>query len=135
MSREGNAMKFWKFESPTEEQIQSLLAVGGPPPSVIVPGLLNTFEKVAKKLKPDDCVVLASLNGDEGKIVAFGRVRSVGNVPDEVSIQWAKASHGVHPTGSGLEHWRTKTAFEVSPVPAERYGLRRIMDFHIKQAA
>lgn len=128
-------MKFWKFEAPTAGQVDAVVAAGGLPPAVTVPGLRDTYEEVARKLKPGDGVVLACLNGDEGKIVAFGKVRAVQRTPDDLYIQWAKASHGVYPTGSGLEHWQTKTAFEISTEPAKRYGLRGFIDFHIKDAA
>ncbi len=125
-------MRFWKFETPAEEQVQFLVTEGGLPPSVSVPGLKNTFDAVARKLRPGDGVVLASLHGDEGKIIAFGKVRGIDGSDGEISIQWAKASHGILPTGSGLEHWETKTAFEISKQPAERYGLQRFIDFHVK---
>lgn len=128
-------MKFWKFETPTEEQIESLLNTGGLPPSVTMSGLSNTYEKVVRKLKPGDCVVLASLKGDQSKIVVFGKVQAVGNTSEQTLIKWAKASHGVYPTDSGLEHWRTKTTFEISKEPAERYGLRRFIEFHIKSGS
>jgi hypothetical protein len=132
---EGKAVKFWKFEAPGAEQIDAVVVAVGLPPSVTVPGLQNTYVEVARKLKPGDGVVLATLKGEEGKILAFGKVRAASSALDPVSIQWAKASHGVLPTGSGLKHWQTKTAFEISPEPAERYGLRRFVDFHIKDAA
>lgn len=134
-ARKENDVKFWKFEAPAEEQIESVIDTGGLPPSVTVPGLLNMYEDVAKKLRPGDGVVLATLMGEEGKIVAFGKVRAVAKELDGISIQWAKASHGVYPTGSGLTHWKNKTAFEIKAAPAERYGLLRFIDFHIKEAA
>ncbi|MCY4747512.1 hypothetical protein NYO99_21280 [Pelomonas sp. UHG3] len=127
-------MKFWKFETPTAELLDAVLASGALPPSVPVAGLRDTHGKATSKLKPGDGVVLATLQGEEGKIIAFGKVRA-GNSPiDQLAVRWVRASHGVHPTGSGLEHWRSKTAFEISAEPAERYGLQRFIDFHIKDS-
>lgn len=128
-------MKFWKFEAPTLEQIELIVTAGRLPPSVSVPGLRNTYDEIARKLNPGDGLVLATLKGDEGRIVAFGRVCSIGATQEDMSIRWAKASHGVLPIGSGLLHWQTKTAFEISAEPAERYGLGRFIAFHIKDAA
>ncbi|MDN2675105.1 hypothetical protein OX459_27260 [Janthinobacterium sp. SUN026] len=125
-------MKFWKFEMPTEQQLDALVAMGELPPPVAVAGLSNTYDDIARKLRPGDGVVLGKLKGEEGKIVVFGKVRKVGSTPNCIEIQWAKASQDVFPTGSGLTHWQTKTAFEISSQPAERYGLRRFIDFHIK---
>jgi hypothetical protein len=127
-------VKFWKFEAPRDDQIQSLLVTGRLPPPVVVPGLLDTYGEVASKLKEGDGVVLASLKGEEGKITAFGKVRVGALAAEQLSIQWARASHGVYPTGSGLEHWRAKTAFEISALPAERYGLRQFIEYHLKDA-
>jgi hypothetical protein len=128
-------VKFWKFEAPTAEQLGAVVAAGRLPPAVTVPGLRNTYEEVASKLRPGDGVVLASLKGDEGKIVAFGKVRAVPGAIEHVHIQWAKASHGLYPTGSGLEHWQNKSAFEISAEPAKRYGLLGFIEFHIKDGA
>lgn len=128
-------MKFWKFEAPPADQIEALVAKGRLPPPMMVAGLRDTHYEVSRKLRLGDGVVLANLRGDEGKIVAFGKVRTPSGADEDAHIQWAIASHGVHPTGSGLNHWRTKTAFEISTVPAKRYGLLGFIEYYIPDVA
>lgn len=127
-------MKFWKFECKDTADISTCIANESlPSQEVSFPGLQNSFEYPLRKMKAGDGVVLATLNGNEGKIFAVGKVKSIGPKGEPPSIQWSATKTTVFPDPSGgLINWQTKTAFEISPEPAKRYGLQKLIEYYVR---
>lgn len=124
-------MKFWKFEVPQAADLERCLTDGSLSRSVSAAGLKDTFDVLLGKMRVGDGVVLATLVGDEARIVALGQVRAL----EPHRIQWAATSHTRFPDArGGLVNWQTKTAFEISSEPATRYGLHELVDYYIKDA-
>ena len=127
-------MKFWKFEYEGEDALGACIANRSlPPPESKRQGLSNTYAHPFKSMKVGDGVVLASLAGDEGKIFAVGKVRSVASNTTPAIIDWTATTKTVFPDArGGLVNWQTKTAFEISPEPAKRYGLRELVEYYVR---
>ena len=82
-----------------------------------------------------DALVLASLEGEEGKIVALGKVRAIATATNPAVIDWAATKKTVFPDAKGgLVNWQTKSAFEISPEPAKRYGLKDLVEYYVRDA-
>ena len=130
-------MKFWKFEYPGPVQFAQCISTNSlPQKNTVFPGLKDTFEHPLREMKVGDGVLLATLVGDEGKFLAIGRVRSKNDQEALPQIQWAATTFTRFPNASGgLINWQTKTAFEISPEPTKRYGLRKLLDHYVKDDA
>jgi hypothetical protein len=129
-------MKFWKFETPPRADFERCTQEGRLPPEVQFPGLRSTHAYPAENLKVGDGLVIARLDGEEAKIVALGKVRSIDPGSHVPSVQWAVTSHTKFPDArGGLANWQTKTAFEITKEPAERYGLLQLVNYYVKDPA
>jgi hypothetical protein len=127
-------MKFWKFEYPgSVALINCTNSRSLPSKETLFPGLTNTFAHPLKSMKAGDGVVLATLVGDEAKFYALGIVRSTGGISNAPVIQWAATQFTKFPDAQGgLKHWQSKTAFEISPEPARKYGLAELIAYYVK---
>lgn len=84
-------------------------------------------------MRAGDGVVLAVLDGDEGKIFAVGKVLAVETLDAPAVITWAATRKTVYPNASGgLVNWKNKSAFEISAEPAKRYGLRELIEYYVR---
>ena len=129
-------MKFWKFEYPGEEEMQSCIGDGRlPRPETKFPGLEDTYKYPAGALKVGDAVFLATLSGEEARFFAIGKVVGRSEEPDVPIINWAATKFGKFPNAQGgLPQWRTKTAFEITKEPAKRYGLLELVQHYVKSS-
>lgn len=128
-------MKFWKFEYLDAESLEMCVRERSLPSLKEVRGLKDTFAHPRKSMKVGDGVLLASLNGEEGKIFAVGKVRSLGSDIEPPVIDWTATTKTVFPDAKGgLINWQTKTAFEISPEPAKRYGLKELVDYYVRDS-
>lgn len=128
------SMRFWKFEYPGPSGLDECISRQSlPSRETAFPSLANTFEHPLKSMHVGDCVVLATLRGEEANIFALGKVRSINACSKMPTIQWKATRHTKLPDErGGLIHWQTKTAFEISPEPAKKYGLRELVDYYVK---
>ena len=128
-------MKFWKFEYPGAAELINCINSKSPPPrESIFPGLVNTNDYAIKSMKPGDSIFLATLVGDEAKFFALGVVQSIDDTRDKIAVQWAATQFTRFPNAQGgLRHWQTKTAFEIKPEPAKRYGLAELITYYVKR--
>lgn len=125
-------MKFWKFEYDGPVELSKLITARSLPPSKEVPGLSNTYSHPVTSLKSGDGIILAKLDGTTAKIYAVGKVISLTPDRSSITVDWAEVNKALFPNPQGgLTNWKTKTAFEISPDPAKRYGLRELIDRHI----
>lgn len=130
-------MKFWKFqyEGP-EALLQCIENRSLPSGDVTFAGLKNTYAHPVKAMRPGDGVVLAKLEGDEGKIFAVGKVRAVATTETHAVVDWAATTMTVYPdVKGGLINWQTKSAFEISQEPAKRYNLRKLIEYYVRSDA
>lgn len=127
-------MKFWKFEYEGPAELEKCVSTDSlPSPERQFSGLKNTYAHPLKSMKIGDGVVLASLAGDQGKIFAVGKVRAAGADIQSPQVQWAVTTKTVFPDAKGgLANWQTKTAFEISPEPAKRYGLEKLINYYVR---
>lgn len=130
-------MKFWKFEYEGPAALEHCIASGAlPSPESNFPGLMNTYAHPLKSMKVGDGVILATLQGDEGKIFAIGKVRKMPLGTEPPAIQWAAMTLTIFPDArGGLMNWQTKTSFEISPEPAKRYGLQKQLEYYVRDVA
>lgn len=130
-------MKFWKLEYPGPVEFAKCISSNSlPPKNTVFQGLKDTFAHPLKEMKVGDGVLLATLMGDEAKFFAIGKVRAINDEENLPQIQWAATTFTRFPNASGgLINWQTKTAFEISPEPAKRYGLRKLLDYYVKDDA
>jgi hypothetical protein len=128
-------MKFWKFQYLGEESVENCMRERKAPMVVVpIPGLETTDREILGRLRTGDGVVIAELFGEQAKIHAVGRVLERHAL--KPTIVWSRSVNFRQPDErSGLIHWQTKTAFEISPVPAERYGLRELVEHYVKNHA
>lgn len=119
-------MKFWKFAYRDEATMVACLEGRCLPNPEFSPlGMGNRNEWVAEQLSAGDIVVLATLCGFLATFYAVGVVREVSPEYSGVVVDWAAERHDQEPTpSSGLIHWQTKSAFQISPAPAKRYNLK-----------
>lgn len=127
-------MKFWKFEYPGSAELTNCInSKSLPPRESTFPGLVNTHDYPIKSMKTGDSVFLAKLVGDEAKFFAIGVVQSIDDTCDEIVVQWAATQFTRFPNAQGgLKHWQTKSAFEIKPEPAKRYGLAELITYYVK---
>lgn len=127
-------MKFWKFEYEGASEIESMINRRSlPSPERNFPGLRNTFAHPLKSMRVGDGVILATLQDDTGKIFAVGRVREIGEGGKLPVVQWTATTSTVFPDAKGgLVNWQTKTAFEISSEPAKKYGLRKLIEYYVR---
>lgn len=127
-------MKFWKFEYPGSGALAHCTKFKSlPPKETLFPGLSNTFDHPLKSMRVGDGVVLATLVDDEAKFYALGKVRSISADLGAPVIQWVATQFTKFPDAQGgLKHWQTKSAFEISPEPAKRYGLAELISYYVK---
>lgn len=130
-------MKFWKFEYPGEiEASKCIREMRLPPKELPYSGLKNTYDHPFKSMVVGDAVFLATLSGEEARFFAVGRVLDKSGLNAIPRIQWVENTFGKFPDASGgLPNWRTKTSFEISSAPAQRYGLLEIVNYYIKTDA
>lgn len=127
-------MKFWKFEYPGSAALDDCISCHSlPSGKAEFQGLKNTFTHPLKSMKVGDGVVMATLQGDEAKFFALGKVRSINIESNLPVIQWTATTHTHYPDArGGLINWQTKSAFEISPEPAKKYGLRELIAYYVK---
>lgn len=127
-------MKFWKFECEDGSAVVDCINNGSlPSQETGFPGLKNTFAHPLKAMRVGDGVVLATLKGNEARIFAVGKVQAIESDVKSPSIQWAATRTTLFPDPrGGLVNWQTKTAFEISPEPAKRYGLQKLIDYYVR---
>lgn len=126
-------MKFWKFEYLDVHALEIRIRERSLPPPNNVRGLKNTFAHPRKSMRVGDGAILASLNGEEGKIFAVGKVRSLGSDIEPPIIDWTATTKTVFPNArGGLINWQTKTAFEISPEPAKRYAPKELVEYYVR---
>ena len=127
-------MKFWKFEYEGSAALSDFINNRAlPSKNRTFPGLENTHFYPIKVMKVGDGVVLATLHGDEGKIFAVGVVRRVELNETPAVVDWAATKHTVFPDArGGLANWQRKSAFEISPEPAKRYGLKKLVEYYVR---
>ncbi len=126
-------MRFWKFEYDGLIELQKCIAERRLPAPKEVPGLLNTYGHPANSLRVGDGVILASLDGETARIYAVGKVRSITSGHKPAVVDWAEVQETRSPNrGQGLKNWETKTAFEISRGPANRYGLQELINHHVR---
>lgn len=130
-------MRFWKFEYEGPEALfQCIEKRSLPSGQHNVPGLRNTYEHPLKSMKSDDGLILAKLDGDQGRIFAVGKIRSIGKDGHAAVVDWKATQTTVFPDAKGgLVNWQTKSAFEISPEPAKRYGLNKLVEYYVCNAA
>lgn len=128
-------MKFWKFQYLGESVLEQCVQGQAVPLADTSPsGLANTDRETMARMRPGDGVIIAELLGDQAKIYALGKVRSVAR--SEPTVVWARNTNYRQPDErGGLIHWQTKTAFEISPEPAKRYGLKELVEHYVKDDA
>lgn len=129
-------MKFWKFEYEGPEAMEQCFKEGAlPSPRAKFSGLKNTCEHPRKSMKPGDGVLLATIEGEKARFYAIGKVLSTEKDEVPAVVSWSAMGKTVFPDASGgLVNWQTKTAFEISPEPAKKYGLKDLMDYYIKSS-
>lgn len=127
-------MKFWKFEYEGPEALSQCIRDRRlPSGDRTFPGLINTHAHPATAMKKGDGVVIATLQGDRASIFAVGRVRQTATEASPAIINWALAKATVFPEPAGLVNWQQKSAFEISPEPAKRYGLERMIQYYVER--
>lgn len=129
-------MKFWKLQYSGPEQLAECARNRSLPSSpASFPGLKDTNAHPISSMKVGDCLVLASLEGDQGKIVALGKVRAAATATGPAVVDWAATKKTVFPDAKGgLINWQTKSAFEISPEPAKKYGLKELVEYYVRDA-
>lgn len=130
-------MKFWKFEYPGPAALDICISRQSlPPKEMAFPGLKNTFAHPFKSMRAGDGVVLATLDGEEAKFFALGKVRAINAETNVPVIQWT-ATTSIHfpDARGGLINWQTKTSFEIKPEPAKRYCLEKLLNHYMKDVA
>lgn len=126
-------MKFWKFEYDGPIELRNCITERRLPIAKEVPGLSNTYDHPAKSLRAGDGVILAKLDGEAARIYAVGKIQSIAYDYSPTIVEWAAVQETRLPNPQGgLQNWRSKTAFEISPNPARRYGLRELIDDHVR---
>jgi hypothetical protein len=127
-------LKFWKFQyEGSDALLQCIENRSLPSGIVIIAGLKNTYAHPVKAMKPGDGVVLAKLEGDEGKIFAVGKVRAVATTETPAVVDWVATTMTVYPDArGGLVNWQTKSAFEISQEPAKRYNLQKLIEYYVR---
>lgn len=130
-------MKFWKFEYPGPQAVASCIrCMSLPPNDKAFPGLKDTYAHPQRSMRVGDGVLLATLAGEEAKFFAIGKVRAIDGDGRAPVIQWASTTFTRFPDArGGLINWQTKTAFEISPEPAKRYGLEKLISHYVKDDA
>jgi hypothetical protein len=130
-------MKFWKFEYEGPSALADCVANRALPSAErLFPGLKNAFAHPCKSMKAGDGVVLATLDGEEGKIFAAGKVLHAATDACLPVVAWAASTKTVLPNaGEGLKNWQTKSAFEISASPATRYGLAEFVNYYVRDDA
>ena len=129
-------MKFWKFEYAGEADLERCVSERSLPCGTVALGLKDTDHEVACRMREGDGAVVGQLIGDQAKLYAVGRVVKAGSERGAPSVQWVKTINFRMPDErGGLIHWQTKTAFEISPEPAKRYGLRELVDHYVPNDA
>ncbi len=118
-------MKFWKFEyEGPEALLQCVEKRSLPSGQCKMPGLRNTYAHLVESVKSGNGLIVATLDGEQGTIFAVGKVRSIEKDDRAAVVDWKATKTIVFPDArGGLVNWRTKSAFEISPEPAKRYGL------------
>ena len=126
-------MKFWKFQYEGHDALLKCVESRNlPSVDITHAGLRNTNAHPIKAMKVGDGVVLAKLEGDEGKIFAVGKVRVVATTETPAVVDWTATKKTVYPDVSGgLVNWQTKSAFEISQDPAKRYGLQKLIEYYV----
>lgn len=125
-------LKFWKFEYDGSVELRKCIAERRLPVPKEVPGLSNTYDYPAKTLRAGDGVILAKLDGETARIYAVGKVRCTVSGDKPTIVDWTEVRDARFPNPQGgLQNWRTKTAFEIKPNPANRYGLRELIEHHV----
>lgn len=127
-------MKFWKFEYEGPEALADCIKNRAlPSANRAFPGLENTHPYPTKAMKVGDGIVLAKLYGDEGRIFAVGIIRQVESYETPAVVDWAATKKTVFPNArGGLTNWQRKSAFEISPEPAKRYGLMLLIEYYFR---
>ena len=127
-------MNFWKFQYDGEEALLQCIVNRRLPSDVVThAGLKNTHAHPLKAMRPGDGVVLATLEGDEGKIFAVGKVRAVATPEAPALVDWAAMKMTVYPDArGGLVNWKTKSAFEISQEPAKKYNLKKLIEYYVR---
>lgn len=130
-------MKFWKFQYEGHEALLQYIENRSlPSGDITLAGLKNTHAHPVKAMRPGDGVVLATLEGDEGKIFAVGKVRSVATTETPAVVDWVETIMTVYPDArGGLVNWQTKSAFEISQEPAKKYNLRKLIEYYVRSDA
>lgn len=95
-----------------------------------IPGLVTTDQEVLDRVCPGDGVLIAELLGKQAKIHAIGK--AIVGANSQLEVIWARSINFRQPNErGGLIHWQTKTAFEISPEPAKRYGLKELVEHYV----
>lgn len=129
-------MKFWKFEYSGPEDLANCISNNSLPVNdKALPGLKDTYAYPVKSMRVGDGVVLATLVGDEAKFFAVGKVLAIASDSAAPLIKWKATTFTHFPDArGGLVNWQTKTAFEISPSPAKRYGLEKLIAHYLALA-
>jgi hypothetical protein len=132
--REEARMKFWKYEYESVDALEACIRHGAlPSADKNFPGLTNTHSYPTGAMKVGDGVVLGKLEGDAAKIFAVGLVRRVQGNGLSAIVDWTATTKTVFPNAKGgLANWQQKSAFEISPELAKRYGLKELIQYYVR---
>ncbi|MDC8771724.1 HNH endonuclease [Roseateles albus] len=121
-------MDFWKFECSDEAATQASLVTGELRLSQPRVDLDDTDRLVLDKLAAGDGVLLASFDGRQARIFAIGRVQALATSGTPIRVSWLPTpGMQVTPGHSARQYWTGRSAHEISPEPAERYGLPQLL--------
>jgi len=128
-------MKFWKFQYLGENSMEMCIREKRfPMAQTNIPGLATTDQEVLDRVRPGDGALIAELLGEQAKIYAIGKV--IVGADSQLEVIWVRNINFRQPNErGGLIHWQTKTAFEISPEPAKRYGLKELVEHYVKVGA